>query len=96
MKNKSITLELPEFVNWIAQDQDRRICIYECEPIEVSEGFDVVKGNYEDLNLARYHLKAENWRESKINLNTHGAYIDANGILHRCELVPDMLKPQAD
>ena len=83
---KQITLQLPKWANWIAQDQDRRICIYDEEPMPDGDFFDVPHGNYEDLNLARFHIKAENWRESKINLNTNGAYIDADGIFHKCEL----------
>lgn len=68
---KSITMELPDWVNWIAQNDDGGIIIMR------------YKDEYPDIN------------NSKINLNTHRAYIDPDGILHRCELVPNMLKEQA-
>ena len=93
-KMKSITLELPDRAAWIAQNYNGGIYFHESEPfINESHMIHSSSGDKFILGAPTY---IENWRESKINLNTHGAYIDANGILHRCELVPDMLKPQAD
>lgn len=96
MVMKSITLELPDWANWIAQDWDGELWEYEKDPKNYGSYF-----NAEDNNDRMRRIPVElrgnsDWQNSKINLNTHGAYIDANGILRRCELIPDMLKPQAD
>lgn len=92
---KQITLELPDWANWIAQDGDSAIATYETDPRTGTFSFfdggrmSVIRPG--DIG----NSTVSNWRDSKINLNTHGAYIDADGILHRCELVPDMLRRQA-
>ena len=94
---KSITLELPEGMDWVAQDYHAAICAYDSEPDEQIKQFLPKSGDTRFFVISPEHndLVNPNWRDSKINLNTHGAYIDADGILHRCELVPDMLKEQA-
>ncbi len=90
---ESITMYLPEWANWIAQDKDGEIWLSKTEPTEFCDSFIT---NDKSKTVTRIRDKQiEDWRDSKIDLRTHGAYIDADGILHRCELVPDMLKEQA-
>lgn len=90
---KSIALELPDWANWIAQDKDGEIWLSKTEPTEFYDSFIT---NDKSKPVTRICDKQiENWRDSKINLQEYGAYIDAEGILHRCELVPDMLQKQA-
>lgn len=96
--SKQITLELPDWANWLAQDEDGVIDYYEDEPIKSNQYPFFYKG--EESQRGGRVLEPEetinkNWSDSKIDLRTHGAYIDADGILHRCELVPDMLRRQA-
>jgi len=91
--SKSITLELPEWANWIAQDEFGAVRVFSTDPKIFKDTF-INEGISREVS--RRFVMSLNWRDSKINLNTHGAYIDADGILHRCELVPDMLKKQAD
>lgn len=93
---KLITLELPDWANWVTQDFDSEIFAFDLEPKECGQYFNAE--NNEDRMQFVLHTDRliPDWRDSKINLNAHGAYIDANGILRRCELIPDMLKPQAD
>jgi len=88
MTNKSITLELPEWANWVSQNPDGRIVEFECEPTPGELYFLREFGNKQ---MVYFGESNENWRDSKINLNTHGAYIDADGILRKCELVTGML-----
>ena len=81
---KQITLKLPEWANWIAQDSDGPIWVYKTSPYPRKEGFYDSDG--QKYFISERTVQNENWRDSKININTHGAYIDADGILHKCEL----------
>jgi len=80
MTNKSITLGLPEWANWIAQNLDGHIDTFEFEPKEGNLYYLREIGMKETVYFGEPN---ENWRESKINLNTHSAYIDADGILRK-------------
>jgi len=90
---KSITIELPEWANWIAQDAFGIIRVFKYEPAIASNTIYICDGISREISIRP--VINENWRDSKINLNTHGAYIDAKGMLLRCELAPDILKDQA-
>lgn len=92
---KSITLELSDWANWIAQDEDGQLWEYEKNPKNYGSYFNA-EDNDDRMRRIPVELNGNSdWQNSKINLHTHGAYIDTDGILHQCELVPDMLKPQA-
>lgn len=83
---KQITLQLPEWANWISQDYDGVIAVYDVEPLESRHTFFVKQEKSTAKRISNRDITVANWRESKINLNTHGAYIDDDGILHKCEL----------
>lgn len=83
---KSIELKLPEWANWIAQDYDRSIYVYEYEPSATTAGdFYCIEGKHDNLRLCQYKLPLSNWRDSKINLNTDSCYIDENGVLRKVD-----------
>jgi len=83
MTNKSITLELPEWANWIAQDEHGDVKTFSDEP-HIHNDFIWFSTGLLRVQSKRF-VMAQNWRDSKINLNTHGAFIDADGILRKVE-----------
>lgn len=95
---KSITIELQDWANWVAQDEDGEIYEYDKEPIPFESFGSFNALSDDDLIKCVFggYRSNPDWQNSKINLNTHSAYIDAEGVLHKCELIPEMLKPQAD
>ena len=88
-----MTIELQDWANWVAQDENGPIWQYESEPVKYAAHFTVTRSNADIIFDGAVN---HNWPDSKINLNTNSAYIDAEGILRKCELIPEMLKPQAD
>ena len=86
--------KLRHYPNWIAQDKDGQIWQYESEPIMYDPYFGANSNS--DWQLTFEGAVNPDWQNSKINLNTNSAYIDSGGILRKCELIPEMLKPQAD
>lgn len=83
MGMKSITIELQDWANWIAQDRDGEVWQYEKRPIALKGYFNAAGNDDKMLEIRVESRENENWRDSKINLNTHSAYIDAEGILRR-------------
>lgn len=55
-------LDVPEWANWVAMDENGSIWAYEDEPVSIGYAWDVHKGNFEKVKHERV---AVNWQHSK-------------------------------
>lgn len=71
MKPLTITIQVPDWVEWVTTDKDGAMAVYEYEPL------DAVIGWCRGHDLGRFHRlgllagRKENWRELKYRIDEY-------------------------
>lgn len=95
----NITIQLPRWAIFATQDNDGRVDVWSGDPILLETTMTFVSTKYECKEVFHGTASILNWRESKVDLRTHDAFINDKGILCKVERsteLPSMLKPQHD
>ena len=96
-KQISVTIDIPKWANWVAQDHDGDIYFYEEEPTAENDKYwnAVVKNTGMEMAVIYVSfIPAINWQNSKIDLRENDFKI-INGELVAIPKMPEMLKDQA-
>jgi len=97
-KQISVTIDIPEWANWVAQDYDSEIWFTLNDPVKYDEYWNVAKDDHHTRVLfSKFYGKAPNWQNSKIDLRENDFEI-VNGELvaiPKTKDLPEMLKVQA-
>lgn len=96
-KQISVTIDIPEWANWVAQDFDSEIWFYLNDPVKDSKYWWSPRNDRTQELAVLFHGNAENWQSSKIDLRENDFEI-VNGELvaiPKMKDLPEMLKEQA-
>lgn len=97
-KQISVTIEVPEWANYVSQDYNSEIYFYDKDPIEKEMYWNCATNNGKTLILGWFSENiAGNWKNSKIDLRENDFEI-VNGELvaiPKMKDLPEMLKRQA-
>ncbi len=98
-KQISVTIDIPEWANWVAQDYDGDIYFYEEDPTTENDKYWNVGVKNTDMEMAAIYVAdvSTNWQNSKIDLRENDFEI-VNGELvaiPKMKDLPEMLKDQA-
>lgn len=93
-KQISVTIDIPEWANWVAQDYDGDIYFYNDTP-ELYFDYWNADTDAKQLEIAfTTDMQSVNWQNSKIDLRENDFEI-VNGELVAIPKMPEMLKEQA-
>ncbi len=97
-KQISVTIDIPEWANWVAQDFDSEIWFYLNDPVKDSKYWSPRNEDESaEASLLLFSDNAPNWENSKIDLRENDFEI-VNGELvaiPKMKDLPEMLKEQA-